>query len=181
MIFKSFKFSWYLVGSVYIYTTWKKSNSLVVFKRQRLDFQMYFNDCRICIIHRWRLILHFFVELLMMYPCSAVWHLAKHCFLIWTLQGNLQGKWLYNTIASTLLVNCIIRYPFITYPLSELSQVTWCLGFTSMKFSVAIIALACLLGLQCHSGRWFLWSPLSSSWVDSMWLGGIFLLIDFSD
>ena len=34
----------------------------------------------------------------------------------------LLGKWLYNTIVQTRLVNYIIRYPFITYPLSDLTQ-----------------------------------------------------------
>lgn len=78
------------------------------------------------------------------------WHLAKYCFLIWTPQSNLQGKWLSNAIASTLLTSYRIRYPFITYPLSDLSQIIWCLGFTSMKFSEAIAPLAWLLELQCQ-------------------------------
>lgn len=100
----------------------KKFNPLDVFKRQRLDFQMYLNGCGIHTIHCWGLLLHFFVELLMMYPCSAVWNLARHHFLIWPLQCNLQGKWLYNTIASTLLVHYNMRHPFITYPLSDLQS-----------------------------------------------------------
>lgn len=94
------------------------------------------------------LILHFFAELLVMYSCSTVWHLAKHCFLIWTFQCNLQGKWLCSTIASTFLVNFVIGNPFITYSLSDFIQITWCLGFTSMEFSVTLAALAHFIGLQ---------------------------------
>lgn len=127
---------------MYTSTTWKKSNSLVVLKGfgflQRLDFQMHLMIAVFILsVVVAILILHFFAELLMIYSCSAVWHLAKHCFIIWTLQCN-QGKWLYNTIASTLLVNYIIRYPFITYPISDLSQTTWCLCLISVEFSVAI-------------------------------------------
>lgn len=129
----------------------KRSNSLAVLKGflflQRLDFHINFNDCSIHIARcRGVQILHFFAELLMMYTCSAAQPLAKHRFLNWTLLCNLQGKWLCNSIASTLSVNYISRCPFTTYPLNDLSQIIWCLGFTSMKFSVAFTALATLVG-----------------------------------
>lgn len=157
---------------MYTYTTWKKSNSLIILKGfcflQRLDFQLHLMIAVFILfilsVVEAILILHFFAELLIVYSCSVVWHLAKHCFIIWTLQCN-QGKWLYNTIASTLLVNYIIRYPFITYPISDFSQTTWCLCLTSMKFSAAIATFACFIGLQCRSFR-FLWSLFNSLWVN---------------
>lgn len=108
-----------------------------------------------------------FAEQLMRYFCSAVWHLAKHCSLIWTLQCNLQGKWLCNSIASTLSVNYIIRYPFITYPLSDLSQISWCLVFSAMKFTVAKVAPSVLIGLQYSVGK-FLWRSFKPSWMVSL-------------
>lgn len=159
MLFNSFKYfiisSWFSVHLCYMKKSIACLKRLSVFCRDWISKCILMIAILILFIVRAVLILHFFAELSMMSSCSVVWHLAKHCFLIWTLQCNIQG---YNSIVSTLLVNYIIRYPFITYLLSDLSQTTWWLGFTSMGFSVGVAALTDFIGLQCCSGRWFLQS-----------------------
>ena len=131
MIFNSVNYcmisSWFCVHLCYM----KKSSALVVLKGfcslQRLDFQIYFNDCSTHIVRCWGCTYIAFL-------CRVIDGVFLFCSMALgktllpnlnsTVYCDLQGKWLYNTIASTFLVNYVIRYPFITYPLSDLSQTT---------------------------------------------------------
>lgn len=66
-------------------------------------------------------ILHFFVVIDDV-PLFCSMALGKTLLPNLNSSVYLLGKWLYNTIVLTCLVNYIIRYPFITYPLSDLNH-----------------------------------------------------------